>query len=67
MRTHLEKIENGKVIPKYETIELLSSIYKRDLLNVLMENRTSKSWYEIINQIDYWIVTNQFEKTKKSI
>lgn len=33
----LRRIENGMVIPKFETLELLSSVYKQDL-NALFLN-----------------------------
>lgn len=29
----LRKIENGYVIPKYETLEILTSVYKYDLID----------------------------------
>ena len=32
----LRRIENGTVIPKYETLEILSSLYKTDLLLLLI-------------------------------
>jgi len=60
----LRKIENGKVIPKYETIELLSTLYKQDLLKTLMDHRSSNVWYDILNKLDFWIVNDQFRELK---
>ncbi len=35
----LRRIENGLVIPRYETLEYLSYFYKVDLLPILMKHR----------------------------
>ncbi|KKC28553.1 helix-turn-helix protein [Caldanaerobacter subterraneus subsp. pacificus DSM 12653] len=36
-RDTLRKIENGKVLPKQETLELLSHLYKKDLNELLLK------------------------------
>ena len=48
----LRKLENGLVIPRYDTIEILSLFYKTDLQSVLNNYKSSKElikYYEIID------------------
>lgn len=45
----LSRIENGSVIPKIETLERLSNIYKADLLELFVESRFEN--YEMLNLI----------------
>ncbi|MBI9014062.1 MAG: helix-turn-helix transcriptional regulator [Clostridiales bacterium] len=52
----LRKIENGFVIPKYETLELLSSLYKKDLLIVLSKERKQNELYNLYNDLDDLII-----------
>ncbi|EKD94624.1 MAG: transcriptional regulator, XRE family [uncultured bacterium] len=54
----LRRIENGLVIPRYDTLEILSSIYKIDLLNVLMNSRAEVQLIEIYNYLDLVINTS---------
>lgn len=48
----LRRIEKGDVIPRYETMELLSSIYKEDLLILLKNARKDKLLSEYHEQLD---------------
>lgn len=54
----LRKIENGLVIPKYETLEILSTVYKCDLLKILYRCRENKQFYSYYNTIDRIITNN---------
>lgn len=55
----MRRIENGYVIPKYETLELLSSLYKRDLLEVLQVFRIDKYYYNYFATIDKILTNNE--------
>lgn len=51
----IRRIENGKVIPKFETLNFLSPIYKQDLSSLFLEYR--------INDYDYFYhLQNNLEK-----
>lgn len=54
----LRKIENGEVIPKYKTIELLSSIYREDLMISFNLFRKSTILFDIYKQIDNEILNH---------
>jgi len=56
----LRKLENGSVIPKYETIETLSSIYKCDLLKLLQSFRVDEHLYKYYKKMDRIISNNEF-------
>lgn len=58
----LRRIEKGEVIPRYETLELLSSIYKEDLLELLKESRSHKMITEYYDALDDIITTYNDEK-----
>ena len=49
----LRKIENGKVVPKFETLEILSSLLKMDFLHHLRQFRSNPIIMAIYNKIDY--------------
>lgn len=51
----IRKIESGRVIPRYDTLELLSVVYKEDLLELLKECRSNKFLMEFHDDIDYII------------
>lgn len=53
----LRRIEKGEVIPRYETLELLSSIYKQDLLELLKSCRNNKLLTEYHDELDSIIVS----------
>lgn len=61
----LRKLENGLVIPKYETLEILSSLYKCDLLKVLQNYRTDEHLYKYYRQMDCIISNNEFSLIDK--
>lgn len=48
----LRRIEKGEVIPRYETLELLSTIYKQDLLELLKSCRANKLLTEYHDELD---------------
>lgn len=53
----LRNIEKGNVIPKFETLEILSSIYKTDLIDLLKYNRSHKAITDLYLKIDKIVVT----------
>lgn len=50
----IRRIENGKVLPKLDTLEILSPIYKEDLISLLLEYRFDdySVFYEIKNKVE---------------
>lgn len=48
----LSAIESGKSLPKFETLEILSVFYKIDLLEVLLEYRSSLSYLVFYKKLD---------------
>jgi transcriptional regulator with XRE-family HTH domain len=48
----IRKIEKGIVIPKLDTLQILSSIYKCDLLELLAETKDSNKYYALHEEID---------------
>ncbi|WP_350342931.1 helix-turn-helix transcriptional regulator [Proteinivorax tanatarense] len=61
----IRRIEAGQVIPRYETLELLSLVYKQDLLDVLKSYRCEKLLYEYHDDLDYAITSGNKEKIKE--
>lgn len=57
----LRRIENGQVIPKYETLEILSSAYKIDLLIVLRKYRSNKQLTDLYKELDLFINRNDID------
>lgn len=51
----IRKIESGRVIPRYDTLELLSVAYKEDLLELLKNSRSNKFLMEFHDELDYII------------
>jgi transcriptional regulator with XRE-family HTH domain len=51
----IRKIESGRVIPRYDTLELLSFAYKEDLLDLLKNSRSNKFLMEYHDEVDYII------------
>lgn len=58
----LRRIEKGEVIPRYETMEILSTIYKEDLLTLLKDARIDKLLFEYHDQLDELIAFYDEEK-----
>ena len=54
----LRKIENGAVIPKYETLQLLSKAYKVDLLELLSHMKSDQNLISYIQRINEIIISN---------
>lgn len=50
----IRRIENGKVLPKLDTLEILSPIYKEDLISLILQYRLDdySAFYEIKNKIE---------------
>ena len=61
----LRRIEKGEVIPRYETLELLSAIYKQDLLELLKSSRNNKLLTEYFEELDGLITSYDEKKMKK--
>lgn len=57
----LRKIENGMVIPKYETLEVLSIVYRYDLLKLLMTHRSESFIKDFSSNIDRIILSYNVE------
>jgi transcriptional regulator with XRE-family HTH domain len=51
----MRKIEMGQVLPRYDTLELLSVAYKQDLLDLLKSCRVDKMLLEFHDDLDYII------------
>lgn len=51
----IRKVESGLVIPRYDTLELLSVAYKEDLLELLKNCRSNKFLMEFYDDLDYII------------
>lgn len=51
----IRKIESGRVVPRYDTLELLSVAYKQDLLELLKSCRANKFLMEFHDDLDYII------------
>lgn len=51
------QLESGKSYPKYETLEILSVLYKVDLLEILIRSRASDSFLNVYSQLDQAVVT----------
>lgn len=58
----LRRIENGLVIPKYETLELLSNIYKLDLIKILLDYKSDVSICNIYKLFDTYLITEDKNK-----
>lgn len=60
-RDTLRRIENGLVVPRFETLERLSFFYKTDLLKILSEHRSDAKlqfWYDELDAL----ITNYTEQ-----
>jgi len=61
----LRRIENGYVIPKYETLEILSQLYKYDLLEMLKIHRKNVYLSDFYDRFDYLTNQNDIKGLKK--
>lgn len=59
----MRKIENGKVTPNQITLELLSSVLKEDMNQLLLNFRISdyKKFYDVKDKIEIKLETGQYE------
>lgn len=69
----IRRIENGLVIPKYETLELLSNTYKIDLLKLVSNLRQINPIFKLYKELDQIIIhfsnesSYRYDKIKKLI
>ncbi len=65
----LEKIENGKVLPKQETLELLSHLYKKDLNELLLKYRLKDfpTFFDIKCSLENKLESGNFESLKEDV
>ncbi len=61
-RDTLRRIENGTVVPRFETLERLSILYKRDLLEVLRTHRSNDALTYFYDHVDSLIAFYEKEK-----
>lgn len=61
----LRKIENGNAIPRYETLELLSRLYRIDLLEVLKSKRIDKNLSNLYMKLDELLLHDKIEELNK--
>lgn len=57
----LRKIESGSVIPKYDSLEMLSQLYKVDLLNLLRTHRYNSNLENIYESLDHFLINEKIE------
>ncbi|MCH4886564.1 transcriptional regulator [Acidaminobacter sp. JC074] len=58
----LRKIEAGLVVPRYDTLDLLSYVYKKDLLNELLAYRNSNLYFQYYSRLDDLIFNYDIDK-----
>lgn len=58
----LRKIEAGLVVPRYDTLDLLSHVYKKDLLNELLAYRNSDLYFQYYSRLDDIIFNYDIDK-----
>jgi transcriptional regulator with XRE-family HTH domain len=65
----LRRLEGGKVIPKFETLEILSSLYKEDLLLVFSQYRIDHSllFNEVYNRLELKFDRDEIDSLEKEI
>ncbi len=61
----LTNIENGLVIPRYDTVEILSHVYKFDLMNLLFYFKNEYDILSLYEMLDLAITYNDNEKLKE--
>lgn len=57
----LRKLENGYVIPKYETLEILASVYKYDLISLLKVHSEDNVLVNIYSKLDQAIIKSNLD------
>ena len=65
----LRRLEGGKVIPKFETLEILSSLYKEDLLLVFSQHRIDHGllFNEVYNRLELKFDKDEIDSLEKEI
>lgn len=65
----LRRLEGGKVIPKFETLEILSSLYKEDLLLLFSQHRIDHNllFNEVYNRLELKFDKDEVESLQKEI
>lgn len=57
----IRRIENGEVIPKYETLAILSTVYKVDLVKKSTEFRVEPMLYQLYGDLDHCLLNYDIE------
>ena len=63
----LRRLENGMSIPRFETLEVLSSFYKENLILILDSYKTSNELSYFYDMIDYHITNADADSIKETI
>lgn len=61
----IRKIEKGDVLPRFETLELLSFIYKVNLIQLLDQCKSSTTLSYFYDSVDYYISRNDILEIRK--
>ncbi|KAF5042691.1 hypothetical protein DSECCO2_509970 [anaerobic digester metagenome] len=61
----VRRIEKGLVIPKYETIELLSGLYKVDLVRILQDCKKDSKLNSLYKLFDLMVISHPDEKLRQ--
>lgn len=62
----LRKNENGLVVPRFETLELLSNVFKTDILEILVNNRSEQNLISLYMDIEKHILNNDITGIKNA-
>lgn len=63
----IRKIENGDVLPRFETLELLSLVYKVNLLQLLDQSKSNTTITHFYDSIDYYIARDDISEIHRII
>jgi transcriptional regulator with XRE-family HTH domain len=62
----IRKIENGDVLPRFETLELLSLVYKVNLLQLLDQCKSNTTITHFYDSIDYYIARDDISEIHRT-
>lgn len=57
----IRKIEKGVCVPRFETLEILSQVYKKDLLQMLNNYKANTSITYFYENINFYLVSNDIK------
>lgn len=63
----LRKVERALVVPRFETLEKLSRVYKVDLISLLNQYKSAGPLLHFYNVIDYLITSNDQQAVRRAI